>query len=98
MNLQQEIDELERQLRQKKALQSNCKHVFGKAAYNPYQGTESYSTGRYEQNVGIHMWPEMATRQVEKLRWTRTCTICGMPQHTEKQKDVSIKREEPDFS
>lgn len=95
--LQDEIKELERKLMELKRQMQLCNHRFDMPRQNTYISKEEYHTGRYEQNVGIHMWPIMAYRDVTKVRWTRKCTLCGLEQHTEKQKAVSPPQLAPDF-
>ncbi len=97
MTIQSEIEALELQLAALRAQQARCQHDWGPVAYTPYSGTESYHTGRYETH-GVHFDPVMARREVMKPRWTRTCRKCGLPQHTERQREVAQpKQYEADF-
>lgn len=97
MTIQTEIEEMEQRLAALKARQSRCQHDWGPIKYTPYEGRESYFTGCYETH-GVHMNPIMNSKPVTKDRWTRTCKKCGLPQHTQQQREVKVEKKfEPDF-
>jgi len=95
MNIQQEIEKLERELVRLKREQKECPHEWSDTKYNPYEGTKQIADGIEAQ--GSDIWPKMKIISTTKDRWTRTCNLCGLQQHTEKLSDVSKPKMEPDF-
>ncbi len=98
MTLQDEINNLEHQLRDLKSQQARCAHEWGEPKYNPYMvKRERALHGQYTTH-GIHQYPRTTFDNVEKPRWTRVCKKCGIVQHTENQRDIpQPKRQAPDF-
>ena len=85
MSVQDEINETNRKLEELKRKQQNCQHKWDntEGRYNPesYMDSEIIQ-GDFSECHGSDYWP--ATRSVTKTRdrWTRTCTCCGLEQHT----------------
>jgi hypothetical protein len=95
MNATEEIKLLQEQIDQRKKEIANCKHIFGKPVYNPEIIKVPY--GIHMQGHGSDVWGEPdGYRDESYSRWTRTCSICGKEEHTNKQKDIVVGRE-PDF-
>jgi hypothetical protein len=97
MNYTQEIEKKRRELaeleRKQAALVSNCQHKWEPAFLNPEEYMREYLTGEYEVH-GVDRWPKSAFIKDYKNRWTRTCSKCGLEQHTYNLKPIQY---EPEF-
>ena len=75
-----EIEQLERELQEKKARlqnkQATCNHEWADVKYDPEDVLVQYCTGNYVGG-GVDTWPETAYRKEKKDRWSRTCKRCG---------------------
>lgn len=94
MNELEEIQQLERELRQRRSRlqnkQASCSHEWTEVKYDPEDILVQYCTGEYEGR-GVDRWPKTAYRKDKKDRWSRTCKNCGKVEYGYK-KDV-VKRE-----
>jgi hypothetical protein len=91
--LQTEINDATKLLELLKSKQINCAHKWDNSdgKYNPehYRKLEIIS-GDFSQCRGSDYYP--ATEYVDAVRdrWTRTCTICGMEQHSHTQNITKV--------
>ena len=97
MNYKNDIEKLEKELKEAKTRQSNlernCNHQWEEVKYDPEKYMEEYCTGEYDIQ-GIHMWPKTSFKESYKQRWSRKCNKCGKIEYTYEQKAVKY---EPKF-
>ena len=89
MTIQDTINKLERDLAVLKAQQSRCTHDWNEPTVVMVDTKEEHILpGQYER-YGVDMWPRSTFIDVKVPRWTRSCKVCGLVQHTDKQKEVT---------
>ena len=93
--MNEKIRELQKQIEAERRKIKDCYHQYGSHFQNNEVKKEPYGHKLVAQ--GSDVWPEPeGYHDVEKLRWTRICKICGNEQHTYNQKPVTVDME-PDF-
>lgn len=79
------IKKLQEQIKTEERRIQNCNHDWDKSFYNPETVREPYGYKMVAQGSDIWGEPE-GYHDVKKDRWTRKCNVCGVEQHTYKQK------------
>lgn len=75
------IKQLQSEIAKEQEKIRNCKHQFGEAFYNPETIKEPYGYKMITQGSDVWGEPE-GYRDIQKPRWTRKCSACGLEQHT----------------
>ena len=90
MSINDEIDQLEIQIKNLRIAQANCKHVWGKAVYDP----EEKPITKWVEDYHIqteYFYKEVPTGEIEKIdRWSRTCEKCGLKEYTKDAELVKV--------
>ena len=95
MNTQQQIEKLQKDLENLKAQQSNCKHDFKAAIFDPETVKEGYGSVQDGAGSDPH-WSYAGYHDVQKDRWSRECKLCGKKEYTYEQEPV-ISNYQPKF-
>ncbi len=93
MNLQQEIKETTDRLESLKRKQNNHTHKWDneEGKFNPENTTKSeLIIGDFSRCHGSDYFPAMRSVPYQKDRWTRTCEICGLEQHSYEQEAKKV--------
>jgi hypothetical protein len=78
--LQEEIDA-------ERLKMANCKHNFSEPIYDPETVSEGYGSVQDGTGSDPH-WSYAGYRDVQKDRWSRTCSICGYTEYSYKQEPI----------
>ena len=89
------IKEVQKQIDIEKAKIANCKHDFSSPIFNPETVREPDGYTLIGHGSDVFYEPD-GYHNVTKSRWTRQCKICGVEEHTYKQKSI-ITGYEPEF-
>jgi hypothetical protein len=87
MTAQDKIEALQAQIKALKAEQKRCPHTWGEVTYNPVE-TKGYYARSPHAHVGRHS-EDLWVPPTSTPRWTRTCTKCGLTEHTKRIKEVN---------
>ncbi len=83
------IKELQAQIEREQQTINNCHHIWGDTEYDP--GTKSVPYGRVFRYMGSDSYYEPEGYTQEPVpRWSRTCTICGKKEYTDKEETVQV--------
>jgi len=94
MTLQAQIDALKLQIKDLEAQQARCRHEWGDVTYAPVV-TKAYSARSLHGPGPLESHPLVHVPRQERPRWERTCTRCGLAQHTERTEEISRRGQVP---
>lgn len=95
MNSTEKIKALQLEIEIEKRKIENCRHSWGDTKYDPYTVKEPV----FSHYIPHGSDPEPVYTYHDKTmpRWSRTCTICGHTEYTEKTGPVEPQKTEPKF-
>ena len=84
MDSNERIEQLKREIDSEKRKMNSCNHNFNESIYDPETVKEGYGSIQDGGGSDPH-WGYAGYRDVQKDRWSRKCSICGLKQYTERK-------------